>query len=637
MGYKRIETKQIVVQSNQTTTLNLKMVETLIETPELIVTANKRRQRIQDSPNSIGVLTSTDLKRKSEIYLDDLLEYASGVNFMGSQVNIRGSSGFNYGAGSRVLFLVDGVPLMPGDSGDIKWDMIPATQIERIEIVKGAGSALYGSSALGGFINIITKGASLKPQTNIRLSAGAYDKPAYNEWEWTDRLLHFDDVDIDHSRQLGRSELFFAFGRHQSTGYRQNNNYQRYNGSAKIKTKLNLQQNISFSINYEGGDRGSGLLWRSQRQALEVSPEAIGDYVISNKLSTNAFHQWAINKNFGLQTRLSYFRNYWKNLFHDNVTATTAHRYGVELQGNYQFSEENSLIFGTEETLDHVNSQLVGLHDQYVLSAYIQNERHLLPTVLLTLGARYDYQYVDVGFEDSKLSPKIGLVWHAQSNLSLRASSGRGFRAASMSERFSDSIYSGLRLIPNENLKSETAWSHEIGFNWIPTSKIYLDVAGFLSDYWDLIEPEPDETQTIQFVNVTRARISGIETNLEYTPLSRNLAFNIGYTLMNPRDLDIKADLAYRSKHIFTGSVTYDIGAFSLGTDYRYISRLLQVKLYPNDDRVAQKVLNMRISCHVGKTTLTLNANNVFNHNHTQMERTIMPIRHFVATLSTQI
>ncbi len=637
MGYKTIEKKAIQVQADKTTSLSFKLVETVIETPELIVTANKTQQNIQDSPNSVGVMTSRDLQQRSEVYLDKLLEYASGVNFIGSQVNIRGSSGFNYGAGSRVLFLVDGVPVMPGDSGDIKWDLIPATQVERVEIVKGAGSALYGSSALGGVVNIVTKEASAKPTTNIRFSAGAYDRPRYAEWRWTDRLLHFDDLDVDHTRRLGKSELFLAVGRHQSTGYAQTGNYQRMNASAKIHTRLNGRQNLTISSNYEGGDRGTGLMWRSQRYALEVDPEAISDYVTSNKFGLNAFHHWVANKNLGLKTRLSYFRNYWKNYFHDNITGSLANRYGLEIQGDYQFSEDNALTFGTEESWDHVNSDLVGKHDQYVLSGYMQNERKLLSTLSLTIGLRYDYQNVDVGFRDSEWSPKIGLVWHAQSYLVFRASSGKGFRAASMSERFSDSIYSGLRIVPNVNLRSETAWSHEIGFNYNPLRWLYLDVAGFVSDYWDLIEPQPDETQTIQFINVTRARISGAEVNLKANPWLKGLSFDLGYTFMEPRDLHLDEVLAYRPKHLFTGTAVYSLGRIDLAVDYRYASRLESVKLYPQDDRVAQKTVNARVALRMSPWTITATANNVFNHNHTQMERTLLPIRHYVLTVSTAL
>ncbi len=124
VGYKMLQQNDIVIQAGKTTSLQLQLESTLIETADVVVTASKRRQSIQESSTSVGVMTSHNLAQKNEIYLDKVLENASGVNFIGSQVNIRGSSGYNYGAGTRVLMLIDGVPILPGDSGDLKWDMV---------------------------------------------------------------------------------------------------------------------------------------------------------------------------------------------------------------------------------------------------------------------------------------------------------------------------------------------------------------------------------------------------------------------------------------------------------------------------------------------------------------------------------
>lgn len=633
VGYKLFLRRGIDLAAGASIEIEAALEETIIESGEVVITASKRRQSIEDSPTSIGVMSSRELTQKNQVYLDRVLESASGVNFIGSQVNIRGSSGFNYGAGSRVLMLIDGVPVMPGDSGDIKWSIVPASQIDHVEIVKGAGSALYGSSALGGVINVITKEASAHPVTNLRFSAGFYGKPMYEEWRWTDRLLHFDDVDVDHSRKIGKAEIMLALGRHQSTGYAQNGWYRRYNGLLKWQRQLTAKAHLTISSHYEANDNGTGLMWRSQRQALAVAPEALGDKVISDKFGLNLFHRWAANEKFALNTRVSYFRNFWKNYFHDNDNASQANRIGLEIQGDYQFSNLNSLIFGTEEAWDIVNSGLVGDHDQYVLSAYVQNERRIFADLAFTLGARYDFQRVDTGFEDQNLSPKIGLVWHARPWLSLRGSSGSGFRAASMSERFSDSIYSGLRLQPNPDLKSETAWSHEIGASLALAPFASLDLSGFRSDYWDLIEPQPDVSQNIRFVNVTRARISGLESTLRLRPGLRGLVLETSHTLMDPRDLDLDETLAYRPRRISQATLLYGIGPVEFSADYRYVSRLETVKLYPNEDRVAQKTLDLHLSWNYRGWSLGTHINNALNHNHTQMERTIQPIRHYQLTL----
>ncbi|HOH07516.1 MAG TPA: TonB-dependent receptor, partial [bacterium] len=637
VGYLVFNRRGIALTADQTVTLDVTLEPTLIESGEVVVSASKRRQSLEDSPTSVGVMTTRELAQKNQVYLDRVLEHASGVNFIGSQINIRGSSGYNYGAGSRVLMLIDGVPVMPGDSGDIKWSMVPASQVDHVEIVKGAGSALYGSSALGGVVNVITKEASANPVTHVRFSAGFYDKPLYAEWRWTDRLLHFDDLDVDHSRRIGKSNVMVALGRHQSTGYAQNGWYQRLNGLFKWQRQLTPKANLTLSSNFETNDNGTGLMWRSQSEALSVAPEAIGDKVKSDKFGFNLFHRWAASSRFALNTRLSYFRNFWKNYFHDNLNASQANRIGLEIQGDYQFSNINALTFGTEESWDIVESGLVGDHTQYVISGYIQNERRLLAGLALTLGARYDLQRVDTGFQDENLSPKVGLVWHARPWLSLRGSSGSGFRAASMSERFSNSVYSGLQLIPNPDLKSETAWSHEAGATLILLPMLSLDISSFRSDYWDLIEPEPTVTQEIQFTNVTRARISGIETGLRLQPGIPGLSLQSAYTWMDPRDLELDQTLAYRPRQISQTTLLYTAGPFEISADYRYISRLDNVKLYPSEDRVAQKTLDLHLTWHYRDWSLSGHINNARNHNHTQMERTLQPIRSYMLTLSGTI
>ncbi len=137
VGYKSFSRQGIALTTGQSVALEISLQQTLIESGEVVITASKRRQSLEDSPTSIGVMSSRELEQKNQVYLDKVLESASGVHFIGSQINIRGSSGFNYGAGSRVLMLIDGVPVMPGDSGDIKWSMVPATQVDHVEIVKG--------------------------------------------------------------------------------------------------------------------------------------------------------------------------------------------------------------------------------------------------------------------------------------------------------------------------------------------------------------------------------------------------------------------------------------------------------------------------------------------------------------------
>jgi iron complex outermembrane receptor protein len=120
------------------------------------------------------------IRMRSVTSLDQALENAAGFGVIDGQIDLRGSTGFNWAAGSRVLMMVDGHPLINGDTGGINWDVVPVEEVEKVEIVKGAGSALYGSNAMAGMVNVITRDPSSIPETRARLTWGFYDTPAYS-------------------------------------------------------------------------------------------------------------------------------------------------------------------------------------------------------------------------------------------------------------------------------------------------------------------------------------------------------------------------------------------------------------------------------------------------------------------------
>lgn len=97
IGYETVTQEDVQVRLNESTSLNIEMKETAIQTQEVVVTASKRAQRIEDSPKTVSVLNAKEFEQRNQIYLEQLLEHVPGVSFMGNQINIRGSSGFSYG------------------------------------------------------------------------------------------------------------------------------------------------------------------------------------------------------------------------------------------------------------------------------------------------------------------------------------------------------------------------------------------------------------------------------------------------------------------------------------------------------------------------------------------------------------
>ena len=117
----------------------------------------------------MAVIKPALIENKATRDAQAIVEQVPGVQINENQVSIRGGSGWSYGAGSRVMVMVDGMPMLAGDANDIKWSAIPLENISQIEILKGASSVLYGSSALNGVINIRTQYPKDKPVTKVNL------------------------------------------------------------------------------------------------------------------------------------------------------------------------------------------------------------------------------------------------------------------------------------------------------------------------------------------------------------------------------------------------------------------------------------------------------------------------------------
>ncbi|MDP6777789.1 MAG: TonB-dependent receptor plug domain-containing protein, partial [Candidatus Latescibacteria bacterium] len=150
LGYAPELRRRIQVPPTGSVHLEVGLRPTALDLLALVVSASKRPRSFVDAPTSVSLISSEDLESHNAISLDESLDTVPGVHMVSGQVNVRGSSGYSRGTGSRVLLLIDGFPALSADNGEVKWDAIPMDQIQRVEVIKGAGSALYGTGALGG-------------------------------------------------------------------------------------------------------------------------------------------------------------------------------------------------------------------------------------------------------------------------------------------------------------------------------------------------------------------------------------------------------------------------------------------------------------------------------------------------------
>ncbi|NIR49367.1 TonB-dependent receptor [candidate division KSB1 bacterium] len=642
IGYRIKERENVRVSPDVPVILQFELKESYVEMSPVVVTASRKSKSLAETPNSVSVVSSTDIRKRHSFDVRDALKYAPGVSFIGNQVNIRGTTGFSRGAGSRVLLLTDGVPTMPGDSGDIKWDVVPYMAVEKVEVVKGAASALYGSSAIGGVLNIITKDPSSDPKLSVRTSGGIYDISSLENVSPHDDNLFTDQQDVFFSNTIGDLGFVVSAGRRHSRGYRENGQFLRWNVFGKTNYKFSTSVNLTLTGSYASDDHGEALLWQQYLgeppQPLRVPVGEEKNTILSTKLFLNTTFSQLLHQNFAHKIRASFYRNRFDNDFVDNQDFSLSKRYRGEYQADVEPSVHHSITFGVDGTYDEVAGSFFGTRDAYILATYLQDEFKISDRFTLSGGVRFDYSNVDSGRTESQVSPKFGLIYRLGETTTLKASVGKGFRAPSIAELFTSTSASGFQVIPNPDIKAESSWSAEVGLNTIIKNHVLLNIAVYQERYFDFINPQfefEDNRPVIRFRNVQDARIRGIEINVTTSWFNSALNTVVSYIYVDPRDLDTDALLTYRPQHLLTASLTWRPDIFEFGVDFRFASRLKeeQVEVFPEDPRVATKVFDARAGVALRNFTVMLNVENLTQYRYTQVERNLEPLRQFSLTV----
>jgi iron complex outermembrane receptor protein len=195
----------------------------------VIVSAGKRTQSVQEVPVSVTLLDQQAIQQRNVNRIDEVLRYVSGVNVARDQVSIRGSSGFALGIGSRVALLLDGFPMLSADNGDMKFDALPMPEINRVEVVKGAGSALYGTGALGGVVSLFTRTPVDTARIMVRTYAGFYTQPRFEQWQVHDAPPPLYGIDMSYGQRFDNLELTVLGGTRYDKSYRLTDQSRRYN------------------------------------------------------------------------------------------------------------------------------------------------------------------------------------------------------------------------------------------------------------------------------------------------------------------------------------------------------------------------------------------------------------------------
>lgn len=559
IGYKT-KTKEITLEKGKELVLDVQLKTDAKVLQISTVTGSQYEKNLSQETVTMDVISSSLIKNTNARELSEVVYKTPGVQVTDGQVSIRGGSSFSYGVGSRVAVLLDNQSSTSGDLGDAKWKFIPIENAEQVEVIKGASSVLYGSSALNGVINVQTGWAKETPQTEVNVFTGFYDKPQRRNIIWWDRgyTPMFMGGSFNHRQRFGNLDLVAGGNFNFNHNYLQNADEARGRVGFKTKYLDPKTKRTSFGVNVNFMKENSTRFFLP----IDLNDSTLYKLDGSNDKYTMTMvdpHFTHFDKNNNRHIA----RGRWFNVFRKGEGETPSANSNL-LTGEYQFqSNVKSKIFVTSGLMGSFGFNRSNLFPDLrtTWNAAIYSQLEYKPWQKLTLvgGARYEVMAVDSLVEAAKPVFRTGLNWELSSTTNLRASWGQAYRLPSVGERFIDATFAGaIFILPNPQLMAEKGWSAELGIkqglkigNWMG----FFDATVFWMEYTNQIVYTFGSYQKyvvdsngvgstknvlgLKPFNVSNSRVAGFEVSLIGKGKIGPVGVSVfgGYTYSYPGDL----------------------------------------------------------------------------------------------------
>ncbi len=649
MGYKR----QIISFSGLDDTtadfIEIGMTADVLASPQIIVTATRKEQDIFTAPVAVTVIGPRQIQDRAALSLEEVLPFETGISIVKDQINIRGANSYSLGAGNRSLLLLDGLPLLGSAAGNITWAVIPTSEIARVEVIKSSGSALYGSSAMGGVINIITRNTPATPETRLQLKAGQYSAPKYDQWQWTNQPNRFYVAELSHAQPFGQHGYWVRLQQRRTDGYYRLGWKEALNLTGKLKLNFGSRYSTTLFGNFLSDQSGLSSLWKNAAEPFEAPGGYENDRSEGHKLNLSSLFNYIHSAATIIKIKAALYSINWENSGLTNNDFSTESKYYGEVQVSTNWTESFNTTVGLVFQQAKIDARIFGDHSSNSSSFYLLGQKRLYKTVNLSLGGRYEIYQVDNRLVDQTFSPQLALNYNPVEGFALRGSIGHGFRVPTIAELYSSSQLSVFKVIPNPDLVAENSLSAEIGglLAWQGrgfVSGLKMDCSLFTTSFNQMIEPVIFTSGTIHFENLTDARISGAELGLSGAFFNNLFQTSVGYTWLSPVELDsngkISDTLSYRFRHSFSGQARVNWQGVFAGIEYRYASRIERVELFQEDPktgsdrRVPIHLWNMGIGYRTRQIELQLRVENFFQYYFVDLERNMGPERKVVFSVN---
>jgi outer membrane cobalamin receptor len=539
---------------------------------EVIVTGTKTAVTRNNVPLTISVISNEKIENSSESALLPVLS----EQVPGLFVTERGVTGFGVYTGSagqismrgiggspntQVLVLLNGNPQFMGLMGHPLPDAYAASDIEKVEVIRGPASTLYGTNAMGGVINIITKEQKTDGfKANARIMYGSFNTQKYM---------------VNGGFKKNGFSAYASFNHDQTDGHRDSSDFTLNNGYLKVGYDIskNLNINADFSLaafdDTDPGPEGSKAGY-----TIDIT-RGMGAIALDNKFDKT-------NGSF------RFFYNFGEHKITDGFHSTD-NNFGVVLYQAFNLFEGNTVTAGVDfkkyggvaENVKAMNGKGVLLGDTTIweMAGYVYFQQELFNKLVFNTGFRLEHNSV----YGNEPVPTVGLSYHATSSTTIKTSVAKGFRSPTIKELY-------LFTPANANLQPERMINYEIGIlQKLIENKVSLELTVFKSKVDNLI-------QIVNYKNINTGNFSnmGIEFACTYRPI-KNLRFNVNYSYISMDTFII----ATPEQQLFV-SGTYKWNKLSVNLSVQSI-RNLYTRITPQMEKNSYTLINSKIAYTINK------------------------------------
>ncbi|QAB14392.1 TonB-dependent receptor [Hydrogenovibrio thermophilus] len=536
--------------------------ETSLETVQ-VTTATKTPRRLDEVPVQTTVVTRDDIEKTHAQNLAEALKYVPGVQLKpihgktGEGVWIQGFDP------DRVLILVDGNPVSPSTGSTVDVTQVAIGDVERIEIIKGATSALYGTSAMGGVVNVITR----EPTANFRVSAdvsgGNWGEQSEKDNPLAKKHGNF-EVSTKQDKWYGQVIADLT----ESDGFKApdtaGESTQGWNGhkntvSGKFQYAFDNDLKVTLMPRYFDEDAatledvavpGFGNRTEEYRDKTQVTNIAtVVEQRLKNDWNWKIRAMWeGFDNDSNKASHRKTFTDHSEAAAQLDMPLGDSHLVTVGAEFQYDYMDVKNLSTGTQEVADETKEST---------SVFAQDSWFVTPNLEVLPGARFHNDSRD----GSHLAPMLNAMYSRQDwlpgRVNIRAGVGNGYRTPNLKELYYlfDHSQLGYVVQGNKDLKPESSISYQLGLEWVFPDDGSLGVSLFHNDIDDLIAEAlnpnkvgPNGAAVYEYQNIEKAMTEGVEVVFR-KPLGSYFRLDASYNYLNARDVDTKKVLVERPEH----------------------------------------------------------------------------------------